>query len=243
MLDRTQNAAREKLRAAIAAKENAATALARSSKAANNAKELVDAAEADVLAHDGLDDDMLAHRTLAIRVWSVAGGSERPSMDLSEELKERSRKRQDANDRFAAATAAHVVLSAERTAALKKFSEADSAARAAADAVMVSDAEAVADELERQQAFVNALRFRLRAFLRIVRPIPGAAERSSASGFVVPTFAPLISSSKLRELADYPREPFSSALINPEGEEMANWQAYRERLIADPNSALDCTGD
>jgi hypothetical protein len=58
---------------------------------------------------------------------------------------------------------------------------------------MVVDAGDVA-EIERQQAFVNALRFRLKAFLRITRPTLGAAERAAA-GFAAPTFAPLIRSS------------------------------------------------
>ncbi len=234
MLDRTKNYSRQSLAEAIAAKQAARSTLAQASKAAKNAKELLDASEADVLAHEGLDDQITEYRTQAIRMWSVnGGGSKRPSMDLSDKLNESHRKRQDANDRFKAATVAYELLSAERAFALQAFSAADSAVASAADRVMIEDAQELAEELEREQALVDALRIRLRAIMAIQRTRPGWTV-ANASVHQSP-YVPLINSLRLRKLSEYPGEPPYHPMIYPEGQEKLNWEAYHQRLLTTPD--------
>ena len=219
---------RDKLRALIAAKESAAAALAHATRSASNAEKIVGEAIAQFRSFDKLDDEITAYRAALIDAWSASGSDDRPSpsLELSAELTARTQKRQEAYSTLLAAKAAQAALDEKAAKASAAFAAADSAVKAAADAVMMIDADRAADGLEKAQAFVNALRFRLRAYLRIQRP--------AAIGY-----APLSRSPRLRDLAEYPREPFTSAAINPEGDELAVWQEYHQRLLADPDAVLD----
>jgi hypothetical protein len=239
MLDRTSNLPRQLLATAIADRNAVALNHRNAVVAADHARSMMTSAQAHLLSFVDLQSRITAFRADKIAEWSAgpAGGS-RPSMDLPKELEEALSERDLAQADAASAKAVYERLAADVEAATVTLQRAEDLVKAKADDILIESAEAVAEELEREQAFVDALRFRLRAFLRIMRPMPGAAERA-ATGLTVPTFAPLIGAPRLRELAEYPREPFSSAHINPEGPELANWQAYHRRLLTDPYSVLD----
>src|SRR5882757_4133394 len=172
MLDRITNP-REKLRTEIVGREAAAAALGKASRAANSAKELLDATATSLADYDGLDDVITAYRAETIRIWSAdGGGTSQPSMELPEKLQGLVRSRKEATELWSAAKAAHASLIEDRVKAQRDFEATTRAVDAAVDQIMIVDAHAVSEELERQQAFVDALRFRLRAFLKIQRPNP-----------------------------------------------------------------------
>jgi hypothetical protein len=220
MLDRTKNLPRQILADAIADRDAAALNHRNAVVAADHARAMVAQTRDHLLGFADLQAGITAYRADRIKAWSAGGAiGSQPTMDLPPDLEEAINARDLAEADAASAKAVHRQLAADVEAAALVLQRAQGTLSAAADGVLAETAEEVADELGAAQAVVNALRCRLRAFATIQPP--------------------LRLSSRARDLAEYPREPYQIPNMGPQAQEFANTQAYRARLLTDPNSLLD----
>lgn len=221
MLNKTNISPRHVLADAIADREAVALKHRNAVTAADHAKALMTSAQAHFLSFNGLQDRITTFRAEKIVEWSDRGG-DRPSMDLppalAHELSERDLAVADATS----SKAVYERLAADAEATAVAFRRTQDAVSAAVNRVLIEDAEEVADELGAAQALVDALRFRLRAFVE-----------------TVPQTLPCVLSERARDLSRYPIEPFLVPNMNPQHQELLSIQAHRARLVEDQNSVLD----
>lgn len=147
---------RQALRQAHEARHYARGLAERAASADDRAAELVAAAEAALEGYAGLDDEIAEANAAAIR-----NGGDAMVLDVPRDLAERLRARTEAEAKLADLGRARALLAGEAEQARAELATAEGRVTAAATAVLLAEAEAIADDYDAARAEAQARRDRL----------------------------------------------------------------------------------